>query len=205
MIKNNWRLHCLHTGFASDSGVFRFFRYSLCADLQRTPLPIISLLLQGYLLLWERGADHTGNTGSCVVIVLFHSNSCPCWLHIPGFQQICHNIMISLYYTLTQLCYGEVAVCVVVFMSGVHWWTPYMKRAAIWYELGTAFWTFDCGYLCRCHSCANVVFLKTVYVFPLLHYIRVFSPTIQYVGHVASQTHFVLFFCFTLIKLVCGN
>lgn len=46
-------------------------------------------------------------------------------------------------------------------------------------------------------------FSKLFICFPLLYY--VFSPTIQYVGHVASPTLFVLYFCFTLIKLVCGN
>jgi hypothetical protein len=107
-------------GLANNSAVFRFLRYSLCAEPQRTPLPTFPLLLHGYLLLWERGANYTENTTSCVVIVLFHSNSCLCWLHKPGFQHICHNIMRSFCYTLTQIYYGEVAVCVVVCISGVH-------------------------------------------------------------------------------------
>jgi hypothetical protein len=76
----------------TDCLVFRFSKYSLCMDPQRTPLPTVPLLLCAYLLLRERGTDYMEDSGLCGVTVLFPSHGCLCWLCNPGFQQICHNI-----------------------------------------------------------------------------------------------------------------
>jgi hypothetical protein len=61
---------------------------------QKTLLRTVPLLLRAYLLLWERGGDHIENTKSCVVSVLFPSNSCLWWHPNPGFQQICYSVII---------------------------------------------------------------------------------------------------------------
>jgi hypothetical protein len=60
-------------------------------DPQKTPLPAVPLLLCAYLLLRKHGTDCTENIWLRGVTVLF-PNRCPCWLHSPVFQQVCHNI-----------------------------------------------------------------------------------------------------------------
>jgi hypothetical protein len=69
------------------TALFRFSRYSLCEDSQRTPLVIVPILLHDVVI----GADRIENTGSRVVSVLFPSNSCFRWLHNFGLQQSCNN------------------------------------------------------------------------------------------------------------------
>jgi hypothetical protein len=83
----NYRLTTLQT----DWLVFRFSRYSLCTDTQRTRISTIHLLLRDVGI----GANRIENAWSNVVTVLFPNNGCLCWLHNPSFQQICHNILIK--------------------------------------------------------------------------------------------------------------
>jgi hypothetical protein len=68
--------------------VFQFSTHSPSTDTQRTLLPTIPLLMRDAGI----NVDHI-NVGSCVVIMLFPCDGSLCWLHSPGFQWICHNIL----------------------------------------------------------------------------------------------------------------
>jgi hypothetical protein len=65
---------------------------TLAQTAQKTPLSTVPILLRASLLLWERGADRIENAESRVVAMLFTSSGRFFWLHIPYFEQICHNI-----------------------------------------------------------------------------------------------------------------
>jgi hypothetical protein len=67
---------------------------------QKTLLPIISLFLRTFLLLWERDTDCIEDSKS-LVTVLFHTNGRFFWLHNSYFKQIYHSIYV--YITKTNL------------------------------------------------------------------------------------------------------
>lgn len=87
-----------------------------------------------------------------------------------------------------------------VFTVELHIWSELLSRMELEQHFKRSIVNICAGVI---HVWCVWYFSKLFMCFPLLYYI--FSPTIQYMVHVASSTLFVLFFCFTLIKLVCGN